>query len=222
VDAGDAGKVDIMWWATSSVSSLAADAKWKVYFAQVQNTFAKIPTVSQNAATGVFHNGPICVNGTGCASGTRNLAEYASTTVYLDGKAMIVYPDDHEPNTNPLTYFIKQTGGTGVLSSSTVVSRDPNLLREENNKPDRFSLEQNYPNPFNPVTNIGYNLASESNVQLKVYNTLGQEVATLVNAQQPAGRYSIPFDATRLSSGVYMYKLVAASFVDVKRMLILK
>ena len=221
VDAGDAGKVDIMWWATSSANSLAADAKWKVYFAQVQNALAKNPTVSQNAATGVFHTGPICVNGTGCADGTRNLAEYASTTIYRDGKAMIVYPDDQQ-TTNPLTYFIKQTGGPVALSASAMAPR-LNPEREVGTSiPDRFALDQNYPNPFNPTTMIRYALPSDSHVRLEVYNTLGEQVASLVDMEQRAGTYSIPFDALRLSSGVYYYKLLAGSFIDVKRMMIVR
>src|ERR1044072_8288781 len=94
IDAGDAGKVNIMWWSTNSGNSLASDAQWTVFFAQTQNAFAKNPTITENAATNVFHTGPICVHGTGCGAGTRNLAEYGSTTTYLDGKAMIVYADD--------------------------------------------------------------------------------------------------------------------------------
>src|SRR6267143_5861810 len=222
VDAGDAGKVDIMWWATSAASNLASDAKWKVYFAQTRNAFSRTPTISQNAATGVFHTGAICVRGTACAAGTRNLAEYASTSVYLDGKAMIVYPDDQQTS-NPLTYFVKQTGGTGVRSST--VSMPPRLAasREASrNVPDKYSLEQNFPNPFNPVTTIRYNLPEPGSVRLTVHNILGQEVASLIGGDQPAGTYSVSFDASRLSSGVYYYKLVAGKFTDNKRMLLLK
>ncbi|HEY6192699.1 MAG TPA: T9SS type A sorting domain-containing protein [Bacteroidota bacterium] len=223
VDAGDAGKVDIMWWSTSSTDNLAPDAQWKVYFAQTLNAFAKTPTISENAASGVFHSGPICVNGTACTAGTRNLAEYASTTVYLDGKAMIVYPDDQQ-TANPMTYFLKQTGGPGVLSSPHAVAA-PALAahREESNQPpQRYSLDQNYPNPFNPVTNIRYSLPERGFVQLTVHNLLGQEVARLVNAEQQEGVYSVPFDASLLSTGVYFYEVRSGAFVDTKRMLLLK
>jgi subtilisin family serine protease len=222
VDAGDGGKVDIMWWATSAATNLAADAKWKVYFAQTRNAFAKSPTISQNAATGVFHTGAICVRGTACAAGTRNLAEYGSTTVYLDGRAMIVYPDDQQ-TANPLTYFVKQTGGTGVRSST--VAMPPRLAGDREastNIPLRYSLEQNFPNPFNPVTTIRYNLPEPGSVRLTVHNILGQEVAALIGSDQPAGTYSVSFDASRLSSGVYYYRLVAGKFTDNKRMLLLK
>jgi hypothetical protein len=88
--------------------------------------------------------------------------------------------------------------------------------------PVTFSLAQNYPNPFNPSTQIGYSIPKESFVSLKVYNLMGQEVASLVSNQQSAGSYSIPFDASHLSSGVYMYRLQAGSSVEVKRMMFVK
>ncbi len=224
IDAGDAGKVDIMWWATPSANSLASDAQWKVYFAQTQNAFAKTPTISENAATGVFHTGPICVNGTGCASGTRDLAEYASTTVYQDGTAMIVYPDNQQTS-NPLTYFVKQTSGPVVISSQPheiEKKTAPQVVAAR--VPDHFALEQNYPNPFNPSTTISYALPTNGFVQLTVYNLLGQEVSSLVNEQKDAGVHSVRFDASQLPSGVYFYKLVAEEglFVNVKRMVIMK
>jgi hypothetical protein len=92
--------------------------------------------------------------------------------------------------------------------------------------PDKFVLEQNYPNPFNPSTLIRYQLPVDGYVTLKVYNTLGQEVATLVNEFQTAGNHSIIFDSPKannspfgiLSSGVYFYRLQAGRFVDVKKM----
>lgn len=222
VDAGDAGKVDVMWWATPSPNSLAADAQWKVYFAQTQNAFAKTPTISENAATGIFHTGPICVNGTGCASGTRDLAEYASTTVYQDGNAMIVYPDNQQTS-NPLTYFIKQTGGSTVIAVKNQAEKKTTQLPSAR-IPDHFLLEQNYPNPFNPSTTISYALPINSVVQLTVYNLLGQEVALLVNGEMEAGVHSVRFDASQLPSGVYFYKLVAGNgaFINVKRMVIMK
>jgi subtilisin family serine protease len=222
IDAGDAGKVDIMWWATSAPSNLTGDAKWKVYFAQCLNALSKTPTISENAATGVFHTGPICVRGTACAAGTRDLAEYGSTTVYLDGKAMIVYPDDQQ-TANPLTYFVKQTGGTGVLSGAAATAPRLEAVREASKgAPDRYALEQNYPNPFNPVTQIRYSLPEDGHVRLTVHNILGQTVADLIGGDQPAGNYSVAFDASRLPSGVYYYHLTAGTFADVKRMVLLK
>jgi hypothetical protein len=95
--------------------------------------------------------------------------------------------------------------------------------------PSHYSLEQNYPNPFNPATVISYHLPAgqaglpvSSLVTLKVYDLLGREVATLVNEKKDAGRYSVQWDATRFSSGVYFYTLQAGEYRDTKRMLLLK
>ena len=88
--------------------------------------------------------------------------------------------------------------------------------------PTEFSLSQNFPNPFNPTTNIKFGLPKESNVTLKIYNVLGQEVATLVNNVMSAGFHTVDFNATQLSSGMYIYRIEAGDFVQVKKMLLMK
>lgn len=98
VAAGAGGKLDIVWFGTSG-QSLDSGAQWRVFFAQTQDAFAKVPTFYEAAATDVMHKGPICTEGTGCVSGTRNLADYFTNTVYMDGNAMIVYPDDYHNET---------------------------------------------------------------------------------------------------------------------------
>lgn len=90
------------------------------------------------------------------------------------------------------------------------------------NIPSDFSLSQNYPNPFNPFTNIKYTLPVDANVILKVYNVLGNEVATIVNATQTAGEYEIGWDASNKPSGVYFYKITAGNFTDTKSMFLVK
>jgi hypothetical protein len=85
-----------------------------------------------------------------------------------------------------------------------------------------YSLEQNYPNPFNPSTKIEFTIPTTSFVQIKVFNIIGQEVATLVNEQVKPGRYSATFDATRFASGVYLYRIDAGQFVTTKKMLLVK
>ena len=88
--------------------------------------------------------------------------------------------------------------------------------------PNRFALEQNYPNPFNPTTNIGFQVSGFGFVSLKVYDILGREVATLVNEKKPAGKYSVIWNPSSMSSGVYFYRLEAGSFVETKKLLLLR
>lgn len=89
-------------------------------------------------------------------------------------------------------------------------------------KPGSSELLQNFPNPFNPVTRISYSLASDCNVKLKVYDVLGNEVANLVDGLKPAGKYTIEFNASHLSTGVYLYKLEAGQFVQTRKFVIMK
>ncbi|MCW8814161.1 MAG: multicopper oxidase domain-containing protein, partial [Chlorobium sp.] len=86
-----------------------------------------------------------------------------------------------------------------------------------------FRLEQNYPNPFNPSTTINFSVPNENTlVSLKIYNSLGQEVGTLINQIVPAGNHEVQFDASSLSSGVYFYTLNAGNFVESKKMILMK
>jgi hypothetical protein len=83
-------------------------------------------------------------------------------------------------------------------------------------------LEQNYPNPFNPTTMIEYSIASDGYVTLNVYNVLGQRVAGLVNGDVKAGTYEVNFDASKLSSGVYYYRIEANGFAGTRKMVLLR
>ena len=95
-------------------------------------------------------------------------------------------------------------------------------VEEEENQPNEFKLLQNYPNPFNPTTVIRYQLEVNSAVELKVFDLTGREVATLVNGRMSAGEHTASFDASGLSSGVYMYRLNAGGQVLTRRMLLIK
>ncbi len=88
--------------------------------------------------------------------------------------------------------------------------------------PTTFNLEQNYPNPFNPSTTIKFSIPNNELVSLKIYNVLGQEVATLLNKEMKAGSYSVDFNASKLSSGVYIYNIRAGNFNVAKKMLLIK
>lgn len=90
------------------------------------------------------------------------------------------------------------------------------------NIPEKFALNQNYPNPFNPATTINFTLANSGNVKLTVFNLLGQEVKSVVNGFMEAGTYTVPFNASNLNSGVYLYKIEAGDFVQVRKMTLMK
>lgn len=117
-----------------------------------------------------------------------------------------------------------------TLDYSTNLSQDLSITltpegvtsNEEEIITNNYRLEQNFPNPFNPVTSIQYAINNSEFVTLKVVDILGREIATLVNEQKPAGIYQVQFDASNLTSGVYFYKLQAGSFVETKKMTLLK
>lgn len=95
-------------------------------------------------------------------------------------------------------------------------------IGEEDIQPSTFNLEQNYPNPFNPSTTIRYSIPTSEFVTLKVYDVLGREVQTLVNEEKATGSYEVSFNAAGLSSGIYFYKLQAGSFIETKKMILIK
>jgi hypothetical protein len=100
--------------------------------------------------------------------------------------------------------------------------KKPTSVEMINNNPVNFAVNQNYPNPFNPSTIISYSIPKEGMVTVKVFNILGQEVATLVNTQQAAGTYKVNFDASSLSTGVYFYSVKTGNFSQVKKMMLIK
>jgi uncharacterized repeat protein (TIGR01451 family) len=96
-------------------------------------------------------------------------------------------------------------------------------VNSNNNKiPDRFALEQNYPNPFNPATLIKFQLPKQTQVSIKVFDLLGREVAVLVNDVKQPGYYEIRFDGSSLASGMYFYKIEAGTFIETKKMVLIK
>lgn len=117
-------------------------------------------------------------------------------------------PNDYTTN-SPYSIDIDAGGVTSVIEVSSTV-------------PSEYSLEQNYPNPFNPTTNINFSISTSEFVTMKIYNALGQEVATVVNEFLNAGSYNVNFNAEYLASGMYIYKITTNSFVSTKKMLLLK
>ena len=100
---------------------------------------------------------------------------------------------------------------------------EPNSIIDDNaDQPNIFHLHQNYPNPFNPTTKIRFEIPGISFVTLKIYDVLGNEIATLINEEKPAGNYKITFNASNLSSGIYFYTLRAGDFIQTKKFVLLK
>ena len=135
---------------------------------------------------------------------------------------------DKSVSSGKYNYRLKQIDIDGSYEYSDIVEVDLGL-------PSEFKLTQNYPNPFNPTTTISYsilNVASDlpagqasfnmSNVQLKVFDVLGKEVAALVNEQQGSGIYKVEFDASKLTSGIYFYTIRIGKFMETKKMLLMK
>jgi hypothetical protein len=112
--------------------------------------------------------------------------------------------------------YAQQVNKNGTLGNPTGV------LNEDGSVPTVYSLNQNYPNPFNPFTTISFSIPNEEFVTLKVFNSLGEVVADLVSETKPSGSYSVSFDASILTSGVYFYKISAGNFVCAKKMILIK
>ena len=129
---------------------------------------------------------------------------------------------EHEGN-KVVMAEVNPAGGILSLYKMTITSVENNI----DNMPEDFVLYQNYPNPFNPTTKIKFTLPANKRhetrkVSLIVYDVLGNKIAELVNEDKPAGSYEVEFDGSKLSSGVYQYRLRAGSFVEVKKMILLK
>jgi len=103
-----------------------------------------------------------------------------------------------------------------------IITNDPSVDTNEEEIPAGYFLSPNYPNPFNPSTKIHYGVKESGLVILKVYNILGVEIATLINEYKPAGNYTASFDASKLSSGVYIYSLSVNSFTQTRKMILEK
>jgi hypothetical protein len=123
------------------------------------------------------------------------------STAYAPGRINAFVCGYFNPNT--------EAAGKGIVTEPVAV-------------PSTFTLSQNYPNPFNPVTNITYSLPATTHVTLKIFNILGQNVATLVDARQDAGQHTVSWAADHYSSGVYLYRLVTSEATETKKMLLLK
>ena len=123
--------------------------------------------------------------------------------------------EDKNLTSGKYSYRLKQIDNNGSFEYSKTIKIDLGL-------PDKFELSQNYPNPFNPTTTISFSLPESGNVKLTLYNLIGQEIGTTVNEYKESGIHTINFDGSELNSGIYIYKLQAGSFVETKKMILMK
>ena len=141
-------------------------------------------------------------------------------TLYISvDSARISFSAANEPKDGSLGPLGNSVLFIDNLSFDNLITLVPTLTDEI---PDKFDLNQNFPNPFNPHTRIKYSISQLSDVVIKVFDVLGNEIETLVKEEKPAGSYEVTWYAEQLPSGVYFYQLKAGDFIDTKKMILLK
>ena len=159
------------------------------------------------------------LNNNGFEIQRKSLQNDWATLGFVPGNGTTTDPKDYSftdrsVNIGKYSYRLKQVDFDGTASYSKVV--------EVLVQPTEFSLSQNYPNPFNPSTTIDFTLAQKGQVAIKVYSLNGEEVFTIMNEEKEAGYYSVMFNASNLSSGVYFYRMVSGKFTMTKKFMVLK
>jgi len=157
--------------------------------------------------------------------GTGNF-NYSGSLGY-NGISLFLADVDNDTDTDVAIGYWEGSGGNKVFLNQTITG-----VENQSESPTTFQLYQNYPNPFNPSTKIKFSVPQLSNVVIKVYDILGNEIETLVNEEKSAGDYTVEFsaiggsasggDARNLTSGIYIYKLIAGNFIETKKMILLK
>ncbi len=141
---------------------------------------------------------------------------------------LILRPTVGVTGTATITVRVRDNGGTEyngvdqITRSFTVTVRNMEISESDDDQPGRFRLDQNYPNPFNPTTTIEYTIGKASFVRLSVFDVTGRPVARLVEREQSAGTYSVNFTADKIPSGMYIYRLEAGSYTQIRTMMLVK
>ncbi len=153
--------------------------------------------------------------------GGNTWVEDVSVTNYLDGRTITkVFALSKDYG------FVFGEGdiNTFIAKDSTYLDSlySPTSVEEEHQMPKEFALMQNYPNPFNPITNIEFQIKEYGFVSLKIFDLLGNEIATLVDEEKSSGEYKVEFDASGLTSGIYFYQVTAGDFSETKKLVLLK
>jgi photosystem II stability/assembly factor-like uncharacterized protein len=205
------------------------------YIVGVQGDKRAAPTILRKSISDtVWRSVSSGINGDGIFLGVSTPTE---NVVYVCGTNGMIFKSTNGgdswnkeivPTTKSINaiYFFDETHGIAVGDSGLILYTSSGGLTNVNNKndqlPNGFKLYQNYPNPFNPTTYIGFHISEFGFVNLKVYDILGNEVATLVNEEKPAGNYEVEFSAGKLSSGIYFYVLKAGENRFCKKMCLIK
>lgn len=181
-------------------------------------------------AIGIINNLIYCVGGN---EGGGTVAEHKSIIVYdivtnswaIDAQELS--SKRHWMATAEYAGGLYVVGGIDSAAQAVdiveeIVPQGTQGVNDESGVPEGYSLKQNYPNPFNPNTKISYSIPELSFVTLKVYDVLGNELATLVNEENPIGNYEVEFNAEELTSGIYFYSLTTGSFTQTKKMILLR
>ena len=217
-----------IWYAFKDGLAKFSDETWTTYTIEGYNIpLNEIKTIAAD------NNGTIWFGG---SSSQGNLKIFS-----FDGNIVTEHLISEDINNNVSKITIDSNGNIWISVNSTIFVYNPNGdviidVEDSEARPSKFTLYQNYPNPFNPTTTIKYSIPSviarseatwqshdfDANVQLTVYNILGEEIATLVNEKQSPGNYSVTFDASNLPSGVYFYTLHVGDFVATKKMVLMK
>ena len=187
------GNGNIVWTNPDADSTFALMLHARLIMDQNDNIYLAAGTLTEMAVCKVNSNGTSAWTVTMPGSYANDIVLGSDNNVYVVG------------------------GNTAKINQGGVTS-----LSDDKLNPDGFILAQNYPNPFNPTTTISFSIPSSGFTSLKIYDVLGNEVATLVNEVQPAGKYEVTFNASSLSSGTYFYKLQAGNFIETKKMILVR
>jgi hypothetical protein len=211
---------DVFIFVTDSLGVLT-NAPW-AKSGKVIGWGAYIGNESTNNWAGWFdHNGGVQSSAGNYVEGTLNIqTEFG----YVPAKIYVAVGQYQTQDGGVLQNQVPVGNGNGDIEANEFYMYDYSVVEVENETtlPTEFSMDQNYPNPFNPTTIIQYSIVFNQHVSLKIFDVLGKEVATLVNEEQNAGRYSINFDGSKLTSGVYYYQLRSGNFIETKKMILLK
>lgn len=207
----DTETIEFTWNSTTDYDGDDVTYGWRLYSSDTTSVLLDLESNSEgtvNASSPTFEAIDAVLVAQGLDVGQS--ADYLWTVVVSDGSDTLQVRTDFFDDFSAT--FRVVTLERGLLTSNDF----------EEGMPNTFALEQNYPNPFNPTTNIKFALPKTADVTLTIYNMLGQKVNTLINEKMTSGFHVVPFDASNLSSGMYIYRIQAGSFTSTKKMLLIK